>query len=185
MAHFKVISLPQIDETVDMNTPAALEYLFQNYDPKHWSEEYCDACEGLVHYITDERVYGLRASHFDGLGFSIMFSDTDLSEAHGYVWRTVLDTEKKYFFVDIYSDCLFPASTFVPSEEAWSYIKAYIENPTDMPPKVNPKLKSNLVQRSEILDHPMNGGPPLPEGVFNCYELNKTTGQLEPIRNKK
>ena len=180
MAHFKSISLPQIEETIEMDVCSALQYLFQNYNPQHWSEEFSDACTGMVDYTTEERIYGLHVAHFEGLGFSLTFSNTDTDETEGSIWKSMSNSKNKYFFIDYYSDSLASAATFIPPKEAWLYIQMFIENPKGMPYKINSKLDSVLVMKKEIPEHPMYGGPPLPEGMHNCYDINKKTGKLEP-----
>ncbi len=155
---------------------ALLEPFFVDYSPDKWVEE---PEEAYIEYVEDDVSFGCRIGHCVGLGFSILFWQSDLSSRSGEAWWTVNDKSKEYYFVDIESDSMRSVATFVSPLDAWSYLKHFLSNPTEMPPSLD--LESNLVFRDQIPVHPLYGGPPLPEGIANCYRIDSVNQSLIPM----
>ena len=148
------------------------------YSPDRWNEE---PYMGRLLYNDDNKEYYLSFSHYTGLGFSLSFTLTAFGEGKSHIleaWQSISNIDKRFYFVDVYSDCLMSVATFIKPLETFEFLKAFMQNPTNFLQMVmNSKL---MIKAEHIPIHPINGGT-LPEGIAECYHLNPKTNALEPI----
>lgn len=114
---------------------------FVNYSPEKWEG---DVSGGVFQFFADTGPeYTLQFSHSAEHGISLSYT-ADLNGKYEML-VTVGDPRRMSEIVDVGVDELRPVGSFLPPQEAWPIVEAFLRNPTEKPPstKLVPIAEAN------------------------------------------